>query len=139
MSNTNTPRTRLQWFAMFPEPYKSQAIENYDESYRGSTKYTTFLFAVWALEYGFDLEKSPQGWKHWAEFMNKLFVNEITLTVPEEEVEATPDYEAIVKELVEWLEENIELQDVFESANSNGMKVAYLNALSFIKSKTESK
>lgn len=135
MSNTNTPRTRLSWFAMFPEPYRTQAIENYDEDCNGYNGQSLFDDAADALDRGFYWEKSLQGFDYWVKFHDKLERNEITLTVPAEEVEATPDYEAIVKELVEMVSVKVSGDGDYYT----GKQHAYNGILDFIKSKTESK
>ncbi len=76
---------------MFPEPYRQQAIENYEKDYDGFNGQSLFYDAADALFHGFDWDKNPQnqGFDYWAKFQDKLWRNEITLTAPEEEVEAT--------------------------------------------------
>ncbi len=75
MSNTNTRRTRLSWFAMFPEPYRQQAIENYEEDYDGFNGQSLFYDAADALFHGFDWDKNSQnqGFDYWAKFHDKLW------------------------------------------------------------------
>jgi len=117
---------------MFPQPYRQQAIENYDEKYNGLDGQTPFDKAERALGYGFNWAASPQGVEYWDEFFLKL--NEITLTDSVKEVEATPDYEAIVKELVEM----VSVKVIGDGDYYTGKQHAYNGILDFIKSKTES-
>ena len=142
MSNTNTPRTRLQWFAMFPQPYRQQAIENYqeDEDGKGINGQILVDNAADALEDGFDWRDSPQGFDYWAKFHDKLWRNEITLTVPEEEVEATTDYEAIVKESERLNHYRTNAEEDYVTTPISVLRyiTELESALSFIKSKTES-
>jgi hypothetical protein len=143
MSNTNTQRTRLEWFAMFPEPYKTQAIENYEKDYDGFNGQSLFYDAADALFHGFDWDKNlqNQGFDYWAKFQDKLWRNEITLTAPVEEVEATPDYEAIVKESERLNHYRINAEEDYVTTPISVLRyiTELESALSFIKSKTESK
>jgi len=73
MSNTNTQRTRLEWFSMFPEPYRQQAMDNYDENYNGCNGQSLFDAPHEALADGFSPLTSPQGFDYWAKFHDKLW------------------------------------------------------------------
>lgn len=146
MSNTNTPRTRLQWFAMFPEPYRQQAIENYKQCFPrhfkdSNSEQTLYENVCIALTEAFSWNDTPQGDIYWIDFHNKLFVNEITLTAPEEEVEATPDYEAIVKESERLNHYRTNAEEDYVTTPISVLRyiTELESALSFIKSKTESK
>ena len=105
---------------------------------------TLFDSADAALECGFDWDESPQKWEYWDKFHDQLCSNEITLTVPAEEVEATPDYEA--KTYTE--SEVLDMIEAFLKSDLSELEKHLLelemterefakHALSFIKSKTE--
>jgi hypothetical protein len=77
-------KTLRQWFEMFPEPYRKQAIENTIELEGKAQLEETDKNAVEAINGGFVWKKSPQGHGYWSEFAFKIYRNEITLTEPSE-------------------------------------------------------
>jgi hypothetical protein len=77
-------KTLRQWFEMFPEPYRTQAIEN-TIALSGETRLEgTYKNVVDALAIGFLWSRSPQGLMHWTKFCDQLDRNEIVLTEPSE-------------------------------------------------------
>ena len=59
-------KTAREWFEMFPEPYRTQALANLKddpELYRNAHR---------ALDHNFDWEASPEGEDYWYELYRKL-------------------------------------------------------------------
>jgi hypothetical protein len=77
-------KTLRQWFEMFPEPYRTQAIENTIAMSGEESLKVTAQSADDALALGFIWSGSPQGLKHWTKFCDQLDRNEIVLTEPSE-------------------------------------------------------
>lgn len=65
---------------MFPEPYKTQAIENTPDA---CISYKVINADV-ALSGAFIWRHSPQGFDYWSRFSEKLFSGEIRLIEPSE-------------------------------------------------------
>lgn len=89
------------WYQEFPEPYRTQALENYDPEYELHGEYDgTRADSVIC---GFDWGESRQGIDHWNEFHN------ILLSVHDNEpIPTNPTYEQLeqrVKELEDVLRE----------------------------------
>ena len=69
-------KTFREWFEEFPEPYKTQAINNFKNiggNMNGLDQipfYHSSLKAV--LNSAFDFEKSPEGWDYWENFYQTL-------------------------------------------------------------------
>jgi hypothetical protein len=77
-------KTLREWFEMFPEPYRTQAIEN-TLNLRGEGRFiVTKTNAMSAIVGAFVWEDSPQKDKYWNEFHDQLHRNEIVLTEPSE-------------------------------------------------------
>jgi hypothetical protein len=78
MSNTPNPypeKTPRWWFwQYFPEPYKSQAIENFDQNYfekeSGGTSASSLSYA---LSFGFFWETSNEGRSYWVEVSERVY------------------------------------------------------------------
>jgi hypothetical protein len=77
--NKAMEKTLRQWFEMFPEPYRTQAIENTIELEGKARLEMTDKNAVEAINGGFVWKKSSQGHDYWSEFAIKIYRNEITL------------------------------------------------------------
>jgi hypothetical protein len=77
--NKAMKKTLRQWFDMFPEPYRKQAIENTIELEGKERLEETDKNAVEAINGGFVWKQSPQGHDYWSEFAFKIYRNEITL------------------------------------------------------------
>lgn len=71
-------KTIRQWLEELPEPYRSQAMENYDEDFYPPSMIV--FNHVEALEVAFNWEYSSQGWKYWADGRN--FLKNLPLASP---------------------------------------------------------
>ena len=77
-------KTLREWFEMFPEPYRTQAIEN-TIALSGETRLGAIATtAAYAIGGGFVWKWSPQTYNYWKPFRDKLDRNEIVLTEPSE-------------------------------------------------------
>lgn len=77
-------KTLRQWFEMFPEPYRTQAIENTIEQFGELKLERSIACAVRAVSFAFVWDDSPQKCKYWEGFRIKLYRGEIVLTEPSE-------------------------------------------------------
>lgn len=55
-------KTIKEWLSELPEPYRTQALDNYDSNFY---PYNTARFLSDALMYAFDWKLSPQGFEYW--------------------------------------------------------------------------
>ena len=59
----------ISYLNTLPEPYKTQAIDNYDETlYKGNN----IRNLNHALNWAFEWRNSPQGFKYWSDFTDSL-------------------------------------------------------------------
>ncbi len=72
-------KTLREWFGMFPDPYRTQAIENTIALSGEVSLKKTATTAFYAIGGGFIWKKSPQGYVYWARFQDQLYRNEIVL------------------------------------------------------------
>jgi hypothetical protein len=67
----------LEWFELLPEPYRSQAIENYNPEWeKKSVKGINGNEVADSLDCGFQFEKTPQGFKYWLAIFNRALSGE---------------------------------------------------------------
>ncbi len=71
-------RTAKEWFNIFPEPYKSQALQ-YMEQYRPKELNNAFTSGGSALNSSINWGHSAQGHNYWSDFFQKLIRKEIIL------------------------------------------------------------
>lgn len=71
----NQGKTRKEWFELFPEPYRSEALYNnrYDDSKSIEKS------AQNSLTSSFEWSRSKQGYGYWLDVYNKLESGEIEL------------------------------------------------------------
>jgi hypothetical protein len=74
-------KTLRQWFEMFPEPYRTQAIENTIALIGETQLEQTAQSAADAIECAFNWHESSQGANYWKNFYDQ---GEIVLTEPSE-------------------------------------------------------
>jgi len=63
-------KTHLEWYEELPEPYRSQAIANYDEEFAKRFREATSIHD--AIYHGFIWLGSLEGAEYWNELHNKL-------------------------------------------------------------------
>jgi hypothetical protein len=92
-------KTLIEWFEMFPEPYRTQAIENTIQQTGEEKLKETAESAVAATSHCFYWSASPQGARYWVKFSDQLIRNEITLIERAERMYSEEEVEKIAKEL----------------------------------------
>lgn len=68
----NKTKSARQWFEGFPEPYRTQALENAE----GDRLKEGYLYASTALYLSFSWEDSPQDGVYWLAFYKELLEQE---------------------------------------------------------------
>ena len=86
--------TLLEKLKELPEPYRSQAIENYDPEHGSEGWNNSDKTLSDAIEFGFEWSETPppQGYEYWGNFHEQLLKEDIspTLTPPEPTYKRTP-------------------------------------------------
>lgn len=77
-----TKKTAIEWFQHLPEPYRSQAVENF----KADTDYTDedlFKSLSDSLINGFFWVETPQGFRYWSEIKARAIDGEFDKPFPE--------------------------------------------------------
>jgi hypothetical protein len=105
--NKAMKKTLRKWFEMFPEPYRTQAIENTIELEGKARLEYTDKNAVEAINGGFVWKQSPQGHDYWSEFAFKIYRNEIVLTERAERMYSEEEVERICFSAMDYKNEEV--------------------------------
>ena len=65
-------KTIKQWLEELPEPYRTQALENYDENYLN--KIIEIKDCLDALRFAFDWSNTSQGFNYWQSFYGDFYI-----------------------------------------------------------------
>jgi hypothetical protein len=94
-------KTIKEYLEELPEPWRSQALENYDPKFHPHTKTTSSLES--AISWAFDWSESPEGHEYWSTAHDSIIDGKPLVPEPEETFKHFCDRQIHALEVCRWL------------------------------------